>query len=116
MRKITMFIFAFLLVLPLVALAQDVEVDVQAYLGVASALFATGIGGMTVLGIVEIIKRTFKAQGIFVRIISVFVSAGFALIYELGVGFLWYRFAIVTFFVALAANGIYLFPKQKSAY
>ena len=116
MKKFFMFCFVLLLIVPLVALAQDVEVDIQAYLNAASLIFMTGIGGMAVMALVEVIKRIIGASGIAVRIISVVVSAGATVVYEMGKGFELLEFVILTVLVALAANGIYLFPKQKPTY
>lgn len=107
-----MFLVIALFLLPIAVLAQDVEIDVQQYLNAASLIFMTGIGGMAVMALVEVIKRIIKAQGIAVRVISVVVSAGATLVYEMGKGFNLLEFIILTALVALAANGIYLFPKK----
>jgi len=114
MKKFFMFFVMLLLIVPLVALAQDVEIDIQSYLNAASVIFMTGIGGLSVLGIVQVIKTFFKMQGIAVRVLSVFVSAAAVLVYEFGLGFLWWRALILTVLVTLAANGIYLFPKKET--
>jgi len=112
MKKFLMFFVVMLLIIPIAVLAQDTEIDVQAYLNTAGLIFMTGIGGMAVLALVEVIKRIIKASGIAVRIISVIVSAGATLVYEMGKGFELVEFIILTALVALAANGIYLFPKK----
>ncbi|MFX0198979.1 MAG: hypothetical protein ACFFCW_22890 [Candidatus Hodarchaeota archaeon] len=113
MRRVFMFFAVFMLIFPVLLVAQDTEIDVQAYLDAASIIFVTGIGGMAVLGLVEVIKRILKASGAAVRVISVVVSGAAVLIYELGKGFETLEFIILTALVALAANGIYLFPKPK---
>lgn len=115
MKKLGLIVFVLMLLAPFV-LAQDTEIDVTAYLDTASIVFMTGIGGLSVLGIVEVLKRMLKIQGIMVRVISVIVSAGAVAVYEIGLGFLWYRALILLILVSLAANGIYLFPKKRTAY
>ena len=118
MKKLTLFFFVMFLILPMTILAQEVtdtEIDVQAYLNAGALIFMTGIGGMAVMALVEIIKRVLKVTGIAVRIVSVIVAAGATLIYEMGKGFDTVEFIILTAVVALAANGIYLFPKKPNS-
>ena len=110
-----MFFTLLLLIVPIVVLAQDTEIDVGAYLDAASLIFMTGIGGMAVMAIVEIAKRILKASGVAVRLLSVLISGGATLVFELGKGFELLEFLILTVLVALAANGIYLFPKSSTA-
>ena len=102
MKKFLMFFAILLFIVPLIVLAQDTEIDVQAYLNTAGLIFMTGIGGMAVMALVEIAKR----------ILSIIVSAGATLVYEMGKGFDTIEFIVLTALVALAANGIYLFPKK----
>ena len=112
MKKFLMFFAILLFIVPLIVLAQDTEIDVQAYLNTAGLIFMTGIGGMAVMALVEIAKRILKVTGIAVRIVSIIVSAGATLVYEMGKGFDTIEFIVLTALVALAANGIYLFPKK----
>lgn len=114
--KLMIFFVALFLILPMTILAQEVtdtEIDVQVYLNAAAVIFMTGIGGLSVTALVEVIKRFLKVTGIAVRFISVIVSAGAALVFELAKGFNTVEFIVLTGLVALAANGIYLFPKQR---
>ena len=116
-RILLCLMFVSLLALPGLAIAQettDVEVDIPAMLLAAEAIFLTGVGGQSVLGLVSVLKRALKAQGVAVIAISIVVSAGAVLLYELGVGFVLWKFLVYTGLVAAAANGIYLFPKKRT--
>ena len=90
------------------------EINIQAILTAAEAIFLTGIGGLSVTALVSVIKRWFKAQGIAVIAISIIVSAGAVLVYVIPVGFILWKFIVYTALVALAANGIYLFPQKRT--
>jgi len=90
------------------------EIDVQAILAAAEAIFLAGIGGMSVTALVSIIKRWVNAHGIAVIVISIVVSAGAVLAYLIPIGFILWKFLVYTALVALAANGIYLFPRNRS--
>ncbi len=79
-------------------------------------IFVTGIGGLSVTALVSIVKRWLKAQGIAVIGISIVVSAGCSLAFLIPIGFLWWKFLVYTAVVTLASNGIYLFPKKRTAY
>ena len=114
MKKFFMFFALLFLIVPVTLLA-DTEIDIQAYLDAASHIFIVGIGGVAVLGLVEIIKRILKITGFWVRLASFLVSGAATLIYEIGKGFELIEFIILTVLVTLAANGIYLFPKPKEA-
>jgi len=94
------------------AQTTDVEIDVSK----AEIIFLAGIGGFSVLALVEIIKRVLKTSGWGTRIISIIVSAAATVYYLVtaGGGFDLLKFAIFTGIVALAANGIYLFPKKTA--
>ena len=125
MRKISrkievIFILLFMLfvVVPVAVLAQEtkvVEIDVNALLQVAGGIFMTGVGGMSVTALVSLIKRWLNAHGWAVRVISVIVSAGAVIAYLIPMGFIWWKFIVLTTVVALAANGIYLFPQKRTA-
>lgn len=116
-RILLCLMLASLLALPGLAIAQevtDIEVDVPAMLVAAEAIFLTGVGGQSVLGLVSVVKRILKAQGIAVIAISIVISAGVVLMYLLGMGFVLWKFIVYTGLVAAAANGIYLFPKKRT--
>jgi len=89
------------------------NIDVNAILSAAELIFITGIGGLSVTALVSVIKRWVKAQGLAVIAISVIVSAGAVLAYVIPVGFILWKFLVYTALVALAANGIYLFPRNR---
>lgn len=115
MRKfivISLFLIPFLTV-PLFA-AGDVEIDVSAILAAAEAIFLAGVGGMSVTALVSVIKRWLNAQDGWVIAISIVVSVGAVLAYLIPIGFVWWKFIVYTAIVALAANGIYLFPHKRS--
>lgn len=109
--------FLSLLILPGAAIAQevtDIEIDVPALLAAGEAIFLTGIGGTSVLGLVSVAKRILKAQGLAVVAISVVISAAAVLMYLLPTGFVLWKMLVYTALVAAAANGIYLFPKTRT--
>jgi len=90
------------------------NIDVSGILSAAELIFITGIGGLSVTALVSVIKRWLKAQGIAVIAISIVVSAGAVLTYVIPVGFILWKFIVYTALVALAANGIYLFPQKRA--
>lgn len=117
-RRITL-IFAFMFTLGLgILFAQEAapatEIDLPAEIEVAMAIFLTGIGGLSVTALVSLIKRKINAQGIAVIVISVVVSAAVVLIYLVPLGFVLWKFIVLTVVVTLAANGIYLTPQKRN--
>lgn len=72
-------------------------------------LILTGVGGLTVVGVTEIIKNFLKAKGVGAVLISLLVSAGFTAYYFLGVvqAFSILPFAGYTLLVFATANGIF---------
>jgi len=67
-----------------------------------------GFGGLTVLGITEVLKRFLKVSGFFAVLISLIVSAGFTLYYFLMAGFPGVlQYLAYTLVVFLTANGIF---------
>jgi len=117
--KLILLAFLLLLIFPIMVFAQeatDIEIDVQALLAGAEAIFITGVGGLTVTALVSLIKRWLKAQGIAVIAISIVVGAAASLSFLIPLGFIWWKFLVYTALVSLAANGIYLFPKKRTAY
>ena len=73
------------------------------------------IGGIGVLAAVSLLKRVLKTDGLGSIILSIVVSAVFAGggLIKTG-GFTVLKFILYTGVLALAANGIYLFPKKRS--
>ena len=90
------------------------EIDVTAILAAAEAIFLAGIGGLSVTALVSVIKRWLKAQGIAVIAISILVSIAAVLVYLIPIGFVLWKFLVYTVLVTLAANGIYLFPRDRT--
>ena len=116
-RIILSMMFLSLLILPAAAIAQealDIELDVPAMLLAGEAIFLTGVGGQGVLGLVSVVKRALKAQGLAVVAISIVISAGAVLMYLIPMGFVLWKMIVYTVLVAAAANGIYLFPKTRT--
>lgn len=72
-------------------------------------LILTGIGGLTVVGVTEIIKDLLKATGFGAVLISLVVSAGFTAYYFMAVAppFVLLSFAGYTLLVFATANGIF---------
>lgn len=110
-------LLAFVLVLSCMALlAQDDPTTVEIDFAAVQYILATGIGGLGVLPIVELIKRVLKlANKWAVRAVSAVVGAGAVMIWQLASGgFEPVDFIIMTALVTLGANGIYLAPKPKT--
>src|SRR4030042_3381098 len=93
--------------------AEPIDIDISK----AEVIFLGGIGGFTVLALTEILKRFLKTHGLATIIVSVVVSAAATVYYLFTAagGFALLQFVIYTVVVALAANGIYLFPRQRTA-
>ena len=72
-------------------------------------LIMAGFGGLTVLGVTQIVKTFLKAKGVGAVIISLIVSAGFTAYYFLAVAppFAVLPFAGYTLLVFASANGIF---------
>jgi len=104
---------AFLLVfLGSFALAQAEPIDID--ISKTSDIFYAGIAGFGVLALVEIIKRALKTHGVLTVFVSIVVSAAATLYYLItAAGFSLLKFIVLTAIVALAANGIYLFPRKR---
>lgn len=67
-----------------------------------------GVGGLTVVGLTEMIKRFFNLEGLWAYVLSAVVSAAATAYFLLsGGGFAWIPFVGYTIFVFLVANGIY---------
>ena len=80
-------------------------------LGIVSAILA--VAGIGVTGLTEMIKRFFKASGIWAYVISLVVSAGATAFILIQAGsFAWIPFAVYTILVFGEANGIYKVIKK----
>ena len=80
-------------------------------------LILTGIGGLTVVGVTEIVKNFLKLKGVGAILISLVVSAGFTAYYFLAVAppFALLPFAGYTLLVFATANGIFKATHTPSA-
>lgn len=94
--------------------APIVEIDIAAEIEIAMSIFLVGIGGMSVTALTSVLKRMLKADGLAVIAISVVVSAGIVGLYLVPIGFILWKFVLLTVIVALAANGIYLTPQKRN--
>jgi hypothetical protein len=92
---------------------EGTTIDINVYLVAAEAIFLTGVGGMSVNSLLNVLKRMLKADGIGVILLSVGVSAISVVAYLVPTGFDWIKFLIYTTLVTLAANGIYLNPQKR---
>lgn len=72
-------------------------------------LILAGVGGLTVLGVTEILKNFLKAKGIGAVLISLVVSAGFTAYYCIAIAppFAPLTFAGYTLLVWATSNGIF---------
>jgi len=113
-RRILFFLAVFCFFSLVAAQASDsVDVDISK----AELIFLAGVGGFGVLALTEIIKRFLKTTGAATVVVSAVISAA-ATVYYLftaGGGFNLLKFVIYTVVVALAANGIYLFPRTRES-
>ena len=80
-------------------------------------LILTGIGGLTVVGVTEIVKNFLKAKGVGAVLISLAVSAGFTAYYCLAIAppFNILTFGGYTLLVFATANGIFKATHTPSA-
>ncbi len=79
------------------------------------AILLTGVGGLSVTALTELIKRLLKAEGVLAYVISAIVSAAattFALV--VAGQFTIISFLIYTIAVFLTANGIYKFSAKAA--
>ena len=110
-----MFLFSLLLLTHLFVFAQTpVNIDIPALIGIGGAIFLAGIAGLPVMALIALIKRWVNANGIWVRVISFFVSAGCVIAYLIPMGWNWLNFIILTIIVTLSANGIYLGAQKRN--
>jgi hypothetical protein len=108
MKKIILLAFCFLVLFSVPLLALQETEGTTTYNPAVVELILLGLGGLSVVGITQMIKAWLKATGILAYVISGVVSAA-ATAYVLTTtgGFTIPAFAGYTIFVFLAANGIY---------
>lgn len=107
MKKIILmaFFFIVLLAVPLVAAQTEGKTT---YDPATVELILLGVGGLTVVGLTQMLKTWFKASGVLAYVISGAVSAIGTAYYLVKAGtFSWPAFIGYAVFVFLAANGIY---------
>lgn len=76
-------------------------------LGVIEVIMA-GFGGLTVVGLTEMVKRAVGAKGFWSYLISLVISAAFTAYYLVTAGqFSFLPFVVYTLLVFLTANGIF---------
>lgn len=93
--------------------SEGTEIDIEKYILAAKAIFVTGVGGLGVNALLNVLKRVLKADGIGVILLSVGVSAVAVVVFLIPIGWNWIEFLIYTTLVALTANGIYLNPQKR---
>lgn len=114
MKKLS-FLFLFLIVISQFLFAQNpVTIDIPALITLGVSIFLAGLAGQPVMGLIAIVKRVFNATGIWVRVISVVVSAGCVAAYLIPIGWNWLHFIILTIVVTLSSNGIHLGNKRRN--
>lgn len=104
MRKFLITAALLFLILPIFLLAQDAP---ALDLAKVEVILLTGIGGLGVSAITELVKRWFKAKGGAAYLISFAVSAVATAFYVMQTGWNWMEFIIYTGLVFAAANGFY---------
>jgi hypothetical protein len=122
-RKLLMILIGFIAICGIAFSAMQEPATVEIDFAAVQYILATGVGGLSVLALVEMLKRMFKLKErvsrvsirkLITRVLSVVVSAGAVALWQTGTGgFDLVPFSIMTVLVSLGANGIYLAPKPK---
>ena len=114
MKKFLATIFFLALFLPLALMAQDpVATPVTFDLAVVLSIITTGIAGVPVAGLVEIIKRMFKIKDKKALLVVFVVSAGAVTAYLVPLGLFSVQLLIgYTVFVFGEASGLYKMVKK----
>ena len=117
MKRFNKILFLLVMVCAFFSLAwAQVEEPVEVDISKAADIFYLGIAGIGVLGLVQMVKKFFKTvQGWLTVLVSIAVSGaatGYYMVTTQGFDLL--KFVIYTAVVALAANGIYLFPRRRT--
>jgi len=109
--KKTFFLLAILLIIAIPAMAQDTAIDPD----VVNTILDTGVAGtIGALALTELLKRWLKTQGALSVVVSIVVSVGVTAAFLVLAG-TWELLAWILYSgaVALACNGIYLFPRRR---
>jgi len=114
MKKFFVFLFVLALFLPLALLAQDATPEPATFdLAVVTSILLTGIAGLPVSSLVELIKRALKWQDRKVYLIAFIVSAAAVAAYLLPLKlFSWPLFAGYLVLVFGEASGLYKMVKK----
>jgi len=111
--KKAFFLLAILLIIAIPAMAQDTIIDPD----VVNTILDTGVAGtLGAIAATELLKRLLKTQGALSVALSVVVSiviSGAVLLLSGTWALL--AWALYSAAVALACNGIYLFPRRRGA-
>lgn len=112
MKRLIFIIFFIVGPTALLAGANDPVVDPEKVKEILTGILGAGMG---VIAITELLKRKLKTEGWESVVVSVIVSVLGTLAYLLMTStFTWLGYAIYSTVVALAANGIYLFPQSRN--
>jgi len=112
MKKFFLCLLVLAVFAPVALLAQDGE-PVTFDLAVVMSIMTTGIAGISVAGLIEMIKRFLKWTDFKVYIIALGVSAGAVVAYLLALKmFDWTLFAGYTILVFGQASGLYKMVKK----
>ena len=117
MKKLMLVFFAVILVAGFALAQTPTAVDFNKYLDDARKIFKEFlILGASVTAAVALLKRWLKTEGLKSILLSVGVSAVFVAVYLIAAhSFEILSFVIESGIVALAANGIYLWPRNRTA-
>lgn len=101
-------IFFMVAILAIMATAAFAQGSVPITDATANEIVMTGILGIGVLALTEMIKRLLKWEGVLAYVISIVVSAAATAVYMIGKqGFELVGFLILTGLVFLISNGLY---------
>jgi len=117
MKKLLLVFLAVILIAGFALAQTPTAVDFNKYLDDARKIFEEFlILGASVTAAVALLKRWLKTEGWKSILLSIGVSAVFVVVYLLAAhAFEFLRFIIESAIVALAANGIYLWPRNRTA-
>lgn len=115
-KRLGLIAIILMFIVPILAIAQDPEaIDIGEVIGKAQIVFVSGIGGLSVMALTELIKRLLKLTGVLSFVASVVVSIVASLFYLLSTAqFTILNLLIYSALVACVANGIFKFPKRTT--
>ena len=114
MKKFTLLSF-FVLMIAMVAMAQDVADTPQFDSAFVQIILLTGVGGLSVAAATEMLKRALKAAGVLAYVISAVVAIAATAFGLVTAGtFTVLSLLIYSLAVFLTANGIYKFSAKSA--